>query len=277
MTSTRPFLLFLFFFLQVQAAAFTLFESSPPTFVTTPTWTAKNRHLDSFSFNVPVKRRRQYPKQEKNNKKALSPLWSSRSSMDETYDTLAQVAIDKLNLLRQQQQDNENENDTPPRRRRRLWIGLVGGPGSGKSTVAKAVVERLNQMDKHDTGNVSAMVLPMDGFHYTQAHLKEHGMDMKRRGAPWTFDAKTMYEKLHAVVHPTSNGNDADHEATFWFPSYGREISDPVENAIRINSSHDIIIVEGLYMLLGALVDQAQDPESPLMQMIQKFPDKWPE
>jgi pantothenate kinase len=208
--------------------------------------------------------------------------------MDKTYEALAKHAIEKLNLVRkqqqQQQQDNDNTNNARPHqrhRRRRLWIGLAGGPGSGKSTVADAVAERINKiMDNNVT-----LVLPMDGFHYTQAYLKEHNMDMKRRGAPWTFDAKTMYEKLHDVTAHHSNdhnSDDADQQqqdpTSFWFPLYNRDISDPVENAICINDSHDIIIVEGLYMLFGALGEQAQDPESPLMQTIQKkFPaGKWP-
>jgi pantothenate kinase len=289
--------LFLSFFRQgagvVQAASFffPLIESSSSIATTTFVVTTRRnhrRHLyedDSFSVNGggPFQRhwwQQQHPKG--NQKKKTLALCSSIMNMDETYDTLACDAIEKLHLLRsqQQQQNTDIHNNVGSRCRRRLWIGLAGGPGSGKSTVAAAVVDRINNNKKHVNDDaVRAMVLPMDGFHYTQAYLKEHDMDMKRRGAPWTFDAKNMYEKLkNAVTVNNNNNNDqveTDEETSFWFPSYNRDISDPVENAICIDSSHDIIIVEGLYMLLGALVDQAQDVSSPLLQTIQKFPDNW--
>ncbi|MFM9878409.1 MAG: hypothetical protein ACKVOG_11285, partial [Rhodoglobus sp.] len=45
-----------------------------------------------------------------------------------------------------------------PTARRRI-IGIAGSPGAGKSTIAGALVARLE----------SAAVLPMDGYHHPQA------------------------------------------------------------------------------------------------------------
>ena len=45
---------------------------------------------------------------------------------------------------------------------RQYWIGLAGGPGSGKSTVANKIKEAL--ADKVD-------VIPMDGYHFYQRRI----------------------------------------------------------------------------------------------------------
>ena len=70
-----------------------------------------------------------------------------------------------------------------------LWIAIGGGPGAGKSTLAAAVAERVN--DAHPG---SCVVLPMDGFHYSRAQLRELDPPdateyLRRRGAPWTVRA----------------------------------------------------------------------------------------
>jgi pantothenate kinase len=82
------------------------------------------------------------------------------------------------------------------------WICLAGGPGAGKSTLSTAVVNRLNEL----TGLAEfAVVLPMDGFHFSRKQLREISETaesptfdelLARRGSPWTFDAKAVCETL---------------------------------------------------------------------------------
>ncbi|BAH52000.1 hypothetical protein ROP_37530 [Rhodococcus opacus B4] len=61
----------------------------------------------------------------------------------------------------------------------RRVLGITGPPGSGKSTVAAAVLAALGS---------SAVVVPMDGFHLAGAELGRLGR-ADRKGAPDTFDA----------------------------------------------------------------------------------------
>ncbi|KAK9427123.1 hypothetical protein V1505DRAFT_67586 [Lipomyces doorenjongii] len=50
----------------------------------------------------------------------------------------------------------------------RVLIAIAGPPGSGKCTITREVVTRLNEI----AGKPVPTVVPMDGFHLTQATLR---------------------------------------------------------------------------------------------------------
>ena len=182
------------------------------------------------------------------------------SSMEETFDKLAQHTLDRLVEIRQHT-NNPHE---------RLWIGLAGAPGSGKTTVGESVVKHIHQK----TGKDCAICLPMDGYHIPQQHLHELGMDMKRRGSPWTFDAEAMTRDLSEARKVTT-----DQETIVDLPSYDREISDPRPGGLRLLPQHEIVIVEGNYVLLGYLYNQLQElkPGEELPEQVQKVLEITPE
>ena len=49
----------------------------------------------------------------------------------------------------------------------RRLLGITGGPGAGKSTLAGQVVDELGEL---------AVLVPMDGFHLADAVLDELGL-----------------------------------------------------------------------------------------------------
>ena len=151
------------------------------------------------------------------------------------------------------------------------WIGVAGGPGSGKSTVTARVAQRLNDIYSQHMSNTNtnrdavaplpipvAVVIPMDGWHIPQKELiAKFGMEgMRRRGAPDTFDAARMIEEL-TVAKELGMGT---------FPIYSREISDPVRKAedpsccCTLTREHRIVFVEGLYVLMHEEEDPAWHP-----------------
>lgn len=80
----------------------------------------------------------------------------------------------------------------PERAGARRMIALSGPPGTGKSTVAEALCQKLR-----DRGETVAVV-PMDGFHLDNRVLDARGL-LSRKGAPETFDAAgfiTLIERL---------------------------------------------------------------------------------
>lgn len=153
---------------------------------------------------------------------------SALNIMDATYDQLA-------NRLREQHLNNNELNNG-----QQHWISIAGGPGSGKTTTAEAIAEKLNAMQKD-----CCTVLPVDGFHYSQAKLKELDPPdgdkyLRRRGAPWTFDAESCVELL----------TKAKKNKCAILPTYDRSISDPVDGGVELLASTRIVLIEGLYLLL---------------------------
>ena len=152
--------------------------------------------------------------------------------MNTTYQLLAKNAILAL------EQSNQD----------RLWIAVCGGPGAGKTTLATAVSNAINKLPEH---KIQAICLSMDGYHYTRTKLCQLHLDIKRRGAPWTFDAERMARDLQeATQNP---------RRTKLFPAYSRENSDPLDGQVKLESKHQIIIVEGNYLMMGKLWSECRN------------------
>lgn len=122
---------------------------------------------------------------------------------------------------------------TPPQR---ILVGIVGSPGAGKSTIAAAVVQLLD----------GAALLPMDGFHLSQARLVELGR-RDRMGAPDTFDVIGFLAVLEALAAPSAFGPTGTAVSA---PGFDRTIEEAVPNEITIGPEVSIVIVEGNYLLL---------------------------
>ncbi|CAB9508953.1 Phosphoribulokinase uridine kinase family protein [Seminavis robusta] len=157
----------------------------------------------------------------------------SEATMDQNYDKLVERLRKKAEELK----------DTPDGTQ--YWVGIAGGPGSGKTTTSNKVAERLNKSFGSDSDDF-CVVLPMDGFHYSQSELQELDPPdgvyyMKRRGAPWTMNAELCYDLL----------SKAKQAGCGELPSYCREISDPIPGGVTLSTKHKIVFVEGLYLLWG--------------------------
>lgn len=113
-------------------------------------------------------------------------------------------------------------------------IGIAGPPGAGKSTMSAALFSRLPR----------SIVIPMDGYHYTRAKLREFpnaDEAIARRGTEWTFDAEKFVADIK-VFKESGQGS---------FPSFDHGVGDPIENSIIVNAGEiDIVLIEGNYLLL---------------------------
>jgi len=119
---------------------------------------------------------------------------------------------------------------------RRIAVGLAGGPGVGKSTLAAELVKTLNE-----TAPGSAALVPMDGFHMKHAKLEAMGQT-DYKGAPHTFegaDFVAFLARLKSATGPVSG------------PGYSRKIEDTVEDAFTVAPEAKVLVVEGNYLLLG--------------------------
>ncbi len=118
----------------------------------------------------------------------------------------------------------------------RAALGLAGGPGVGKSTLAVRLVEALNAR----MPGIAAYV-PMDGFHMRHGKLEELGT-VKDKGAPHTFEASAFAEFLKTLKSATDAVRG---------PGYSRKVEDVVQDAFIVAAGVRLLVVEGNYLLLG--------------------------
>lgn len=114
----------------------------------------------------------------------------------------------------------------------RQVLGIAGGPGVGKSTLAQELATEL--------GPVAAYV-PMDGFHMRHAKLEALGTAADK-GMPHTFEAGAFAEFLAMIKAATGDMNG---------PGYSRKIEDVVEDAFTVPATARLLVVEGNYLLLA--------------------------
>ena len=117
----------------------------------------------------------------------------------------------------------------------RIAIGLAGGPGTGKSTLAAELVAQLNAVRPG-----TAQLVPMDGFHIRHAKLEAMGQ-VDYKGAPHTLEGAEFVNFLHHLKSATTDVSG---------PGYSRKIEDVVDNAFTVAADVRVLVVEGNYLLL---------------------------
>jgi pantothenate kinase len=156
---------------------------------------------------------------------------------------------------------------------RRIVIGLVGLPGSGKSTTATRLADEVNAR----AGAGTMVALGMDGFHLTRATLAQFpdpAAALKRRGSPWTFDPGGLANRLK-VLRQISPGTD---KPPVMWPGFEHGVGDPVDDAVTITPSTRLVLLEGLYLLhrsdgwnLSGLLDECWYLDVPMNVAMQRL------
>jgi uridine kinase len=122
---------------------------------------------------------------------------------------------------------------------RPFMVGLVGIPGSGKSTSAEILASLMRDKDR------ATLVMPHDGFHIPLAklaRLPNAANIIYRRGAPDTFDPSSLAEALTRIAYGK--------EPTVSIPGFDHAVGDPVPNQhVFVRNEHCIVLCEGLYLL----------------------------
>ena len=114
----------------------------------------------------------------------------------------------------------------------RAVLGVVGPPGTGKSTLAEALVAALGGR---------AVLVPMDGFHLADTELRRLGR-ADRKGAPDTFDAAGYVHLLRRLV--------ARDDDVVYAPVFRRELELAEAGALPVPRTVPLVVTEGNYLLL---------------------------
>ncbi|MET7684836.1 nucleoside/nucleotide kinase family protein [Streptomyces sp. NPDC005423] len=121
---------------------------------------------------------------------------------------------------------------------RRAVLGVAGGPGAGKTTLAEHLVRALNA-----GGERRAAHVPMDGFHLADVELDRLGR-RDRKGAPDTFDAGGYAALLGRLREESGE--------VVYAPCFERHLEQPLAGAIPVEPAARLVVTEGNYLLLGA-------------------------
>lgn len=112
----------------------------------------------------------------------------------------------------------------------RVIVGIAGPPASGKTTLASELDEYFED----------ALLVQMDGYHLDNEELDRIGL-RHRKGAPETFDVRGFLALLKDIH---------DGDLPKQVPEFDRLKDKVVFSGKSVDSSHNLIIVEGNYLLL---------------------------
>jgi pantothenate kinase len=118
----------------------------------------------------------------------------------------------------------------------RFMVAIAGPPGSGKSTLAEIIRTELCRVGE------TAIVVPMDGFHFDDALLNQRG-HRSRKGAPFTFDVYGFITLLKRI---------RTREPEIAIPVFHREQEIAHAGERIISEDAQIVLVEGNYLLLNS-------------------------
>ncbi|MEC0090533.1 uridine kinase [Paenibacillus macquariensis] len=112
-----------------------------------------------------------------------------------------------------------------------LIIGIAGGTGSGKTTVARSVIERL--------GSDKITFISQDNYYKDHSHLSMAERESINYDHPLAFDNELLIKHLSCV----KSGQTA-HAPVYDFTVHARSVTETVE--LKPNN---IFILEGLHLL----------------------------
>jgi len=171
--------------------------------------------------------------------------------MEALKNNVMQIYNDLLNV------DHKNE---------RILVGISGAPGSGKSTLSRALSCKINKSEH------VAAVIPMDGYHLDDSLLEDAGL-LKQKGAPETFDFVGFKHLLLRVKN----------EDEVVYPVFDREREISIAGTGLIKKNIRIVIVEGNYLLfdeepwscLSELWDYSVFLDLELSVLERRLVDRW--
>ncbi|MBF4461126.1 nucleoside/nucleotide kinase family protein [Rathayibacter sp. VKM Ac-2878] len=135
----------------------------------------------------------------------------------------------------------------------RTIVAIAGSPGAGKTTLARAVVARANEL----AGEGTAAFVPMDGFHLANQTLDSLGR-RDRKGAIDTFDGWGFLALVRRLRVETGH--------VVYVPTFERERDEPVAGALAVPPRASLVVLEGNYLLVD---------EDPWALLRAEFDDAW--
>ena len=119
---------------------------------------------------------------------------------------------------------------------RRVIIAIAGPPAAGKSTLLPILLSGLQK----EFGEQRVVGVPMDGFHLDNVQLKKTN-SFARKGSPHTFDIGGLLSLVRRL---------GTEESLIYAPEFDCANDLSRNCAIKIESNHKVVVLEGNYLLL---------------------------
>ena len=111
-------------------------------------------------------------------------------------------------------------------------IGIAGGTGAGKTTVARLVGRRVGE---------SVTRIPLDNYYEDQSHLPMAEREAANYDHPDAFEWELVREQVSALL----DGEPVD------IPTYDFEVHNRTDETVRVDPT-SVLIVEGIFALYDA-------------------------
>ena len=124
--------------------------------------------------------------------------------------------------------------------KRPIFIGITGGTGSGKSTIAKEIYRQF--------GEDCIAMIEQDSYYKDQSHLSMEDRVKTNYDHPNAFDNNLLVSHLESLL----NGHSIQK------PSYDFSIHNRIEDTTKVEPK-EIVIVEGILILEDARIRELPD------------------
>ncbi|GAM26951.1 hypothetical protein SAMD00019534_101260 [Acytostelium subglobosum LB1] len=151
--------------------------------------------------------------------------------MDDISIKLQQIVEDLATAILKRSSEKNGE---------RILVAIAGPPGAGKSTISHLLCQRLNVT----TTQPMTTIVPMDGFHLDNCILRERNQ-LARKGSPPTFDVEGFRVLLTRLKSRETGSQD------IVIPVFDRTLDLARAGGSVVQSDHNILLVEGNYLLLN--------------------------
>ena len=149
----------------------------------------------------------------------------------------------------------------------RFIVAIAGAPGSGKSTLAHNLCGELESLGE------TAIVVPMDGFHFDDAVLNVRG-HRPRKGAPFTFDVRGFEVLLKRVKAREPDVAIAVFDRTMELSRAAADIVDEKAKFVLVEGNY-LLFDEELWSRLRPLFDFAVFINVPREELERRLIRRW--